>query len=82
MDRIRSKSNAVRGQVVRRLPKGLFRVKTEEGTPLVAHIPAGYRTGLIRVLEGDRVRVRLCQADRSRAMILGRLSSHDTRRSR
>ncbi len=63
---------SVPGLVMRKLPKELFRVRTEDGRQVVAHISTERRMQISRLLEGDRVRLEISPADRSRGRIIGR----------
>jgi len=62
------------GTVVEALPNGIFRVALDDGTRIVAHVPARERMHLIRFIPGDRVRVALSPYDRTRGRITDRAS--------
>ncbi|MDP8924443.1 MAG: translation initiation factor IF-1 [Chloroflexota bacterium] len=64
----------VDGTVIEALPNALFKIELGDGSVVVAHVSAGLRLGVGRILPGDRVRVTLSRFDRSRGRI--------TRRSR
>ncbi len=64
----------VDGTVIEALPNALFKIELGDGSVVVAHVSAGLRLGVGRILPGDRVRVALSRFDRSRGRI--------TRRSR
>jgi translation initiation factor IF-1 len=60
------------GTVVEALPNGIFRVALDDGTRIVAHVPARERMHLIRLIPGDRVLVALSPYDRTRGRVTGR----------
>ncbi len=62
----------VEGTVIAALPNALFRIELGEGSLVVAHVSAGLRLGVGRILPGDRVRVALSLLDRSRGRIVHR----------
>ena len=64
---------ALTGTVVEQLPSGLYRVRLDEGTPIVAHIADRIDRNFIRVLVGDRVHVELSRVDVTRGRIVGRM---------
>jgi translation initiation factor IF-1 len=59
------------GTVIEQLPSGLYRVRLDEGTPIVAHIADRIDRNFIRVLIGDRVHVELSRVDVTRGRIVG-----------
>ena len=63
--------NSVPGLVMRRLPKELFSVRTEDGHQVVAHVWIEKKVQVSRLLEGDQVRLEIFPTDRSRGRIVG-----------
>ncbi|OGZ33507.1 MAG: translation initiation factor IF-1 [Candidatus Portnoybacteria bacterium RBG_13_41_18] len=61
------------GEVIEALPSTLFKVKTEEGVEILAHLSGRMRLNYIRILPGDRVKVELSQYDQNRGRIIQRL---------
>ena len=61
---------ALAGVVAERLPSGLYRVRLDEGSQIVAHIADRIERNFIRVLVGDRVRVELSPVDIRRERIV------------
>jgi len=61
---------ALAGVVAERLPSGLYRVRLDEGSQIVAHIADRIERNFIRVLVGDRVRVELSPVDIRRGRIV------------
>lgn len=59
----------VEGEVVEVFPAGTFRVKTEQGTDVLAHLAGKLRKFKIRVVLGDRVTVQVSPYDLSRGRI-------------
>lgn len=64
----------VEGSVVEILPNGLFRIVTDDGDAIVAHVSSQLRMNLVRLLPGDRVRVAVSPLDLSRGRIVRRVS--------
>ena len=60
------------GTVVEELPSLLFRVRLESGHVVAAAATGRHAMDFLRLLPGDRVRVRLSPRDATRARILGR----------
>lgn len=58
------------GLVEEELPRGLYRVRIDDGRTLVASLPAASRHGIVRVARGDRVVVIASSIDGSRAKIV------------
>jgi len=56
--------------VAERLPSGLYRVRLDEGSQIVAHIADRIERNFIRVLVVDRVRVELSPVDIRRGRIV------------
>ncbi len=54
---------SIPGRVTRRLPKELFRVRTEDGDQVVAHISIEKKVQISRLLEGDQVRLEISPTD-------------------
>ena len=67
------RSRRVTGTVTEQLPSGLYRVRVDEGAPIVAHIAHRIERNFIRVLAGDRVRVELSQVDVTRGRIVEKI---------
>jgi len=65
----------VEGTVEEALPNAMFRVKLDNGHPVLAHISGKIRMHFIRILPGDRVKVELSPYDLSRGRITFRGSS-------
>ena len=63
------------GTVLEELPSLLFRVRLESGHVVGASATGRHRLGFLRLLPGDRVRVRLSSRDATRARIVGRSES-------
>ncbi len=63
------------GTVVEELPSLLFRVRLESGHIVGAAVTGRHKLGFLRLLPGDRVRVRVSSRDATRARILGRADS-------
>lgn len=59
----------VEGIVEETLPNAMFRVKLENGHPVLAHISGKMRMHYIRILPGDKVTVELSPYDLSRGRI-------------
>ena len=55
-------------------PRGLFRVKTDDGQMVTASISAQARRVTVKFLPGDRVTVEISPIDTSRGRITKRLS--------
>jgi translation initiation factor IF-1 len=60
----------VTGVVAEQLPSGLYRVRLDEGSLVVAHIADRMDRNFVRILVGDRVRVELSPTDRGRGRIV------------
>ena len=69
----------VEGVVEAQLPSALYRVRLADGKPgvtpgtITAHLSADPRRNFVRILTGDRVRVRLSPRDLTRGAIVARL---------
>jgi translation initiation factor IF-1 len=61
------------GTVTELLPSGLYRVRVDEGSSVVAHIADRIDRNFVRVLVGDRVRIELSAADTRRGRIVGKV---------
>jgi translation initiation factor IF-1 len=64
----------VEGEVVEQLPSALYRVRVDGRAFVTAHLSAAPTRNFIRVLPGDRVRVRLASQDVQRGAIVEKLS--------
>lgn len=62
------------GEVTEALPSTVFRVKTDTGEEILAHLSGKMRLNFIRILPGDKVKVELSPYDASRGRIIQRLS--------
>ena len=67
-----TEASEVEGTVAEALPNARFRIELGDGSQVVAHVSAGLRLGVGRILPGDRVRVALSRFDRSRGRITHR----------
>lgn len=63
------------GIVTQCLSNGMFRVKLENGFPVLAHVSGKIRRNYIRILLGDRVTVELSPYDLTRGRITYRFRS-------
>jgi translation initiation factor IF-1 len=69
----------VEGVVEAQLPSALYRVRLADGNPgvkpgtVTAHLSGDPRRNFVRILTGDRVRVRLSPRDLTRGAIVARL---------
>ncbi|MBI2037078.1 MAG: translation initiation factor IF-1 [Candidatus Liptonbacteria bacterium] len=63
----------VTGAVIEALPGATFRVQTEDGRVILAHVSGKVRIHHIRILVGDRVTVELSPYDTTRGRIIRRL---------
>jgi translation initiation factor IF-1 len=59
--------------VAEQLPTGLYRVKFEAGSMVVAHIAGRLDRNFIRLLVGDRVRIELSPVDSGRGRIVEKI---------
>jgi len=59
--------------VAEQLPSALYRLKLEDGSQVTAHIADRPDRNFVRLLVGDRVRVELSPADRSRGRIVEKI---------
>ena len=62
------------GTVTEQLPSGLYRVRLDEGSRIVAHVADRMDRNFIRVLVGDRVEVEVSSVDATRGRIVGKIS--------
>ena len=67
-----AEASEVEGMVAEALPNARFRIELSDGSQVVAHVSAGLRLGVGRIIPGDRVRVALSRFDRSRGRITHR----------
>jgi translation initiation factor IF-1 len=65
----------VEGEVVEQLPSARYRVRLDGRGEVVAHLSGDPRRNFIRILVGDRVRVRLASHDLTKGAILAKLSA-------
>jgi translation initiation factor IF-1 len=63
----------VAGLVTELLPSGLYRVRLEQGSVVMAHIADRMDRNFVRILVGDRVRLELSPSDVGRGRIVGKL---------
>lgn len=57
--------------VVGSLPNGMFRLRTNTGLELDAHVASSLRMAIVRLLPGDRVRISQSPFDNGKARIVG-----------
>jgi len=62
------------GEVIEALPSTLFKVRTDNGDEILAHLSGRMRLNFIRILPGDKVKVELSIYDQNRGRIIQRLS--------
>lgn len=63
----------IEGIVLENLPSTVFRVKTESGQEVLAHISGRMRMNYIKILPGDKVIVEMSPYDLTRGRIIQRL---------
>ncbi len=63
----------VEGVVEAQLPAALYRVRLDGREAVTAHLSADPQRNFIRILPGDRVRVRLASQDLTRGAIVAKL---------
>ena len=63
----------VEGVVEEELPRGLYRVKTEDGRTFLAGLPTSSRHAIVKLLPGDRVLLEVSPTDDTRARIKKKL---------
>jgi len=61
------------GEVIEALPNAMFRVKLATGQSVLAHISGRMRKHFIKILEKDRVLVKLSPYDLTKGRIVQRL---------
>ena len=61
------------GTVEEVLPKAMFHVRLDDGRVVRAGLGASSRHGIVRLIEGDRVRVKVSPIDPRRASVLRKL---------
>jgi translation initiation factor IF-1 len=61
------------GTGVAPLPSAMYRVRREDGTPILAHIADRVDRNFVRVLVGDRVQVELSPLDAGRGRIVAKV---------
>jgi translation initiation factor IF-1 len=61
------------GVVVEQLPSAMYRVRLDDGPPVLAHIADRIDRNFVRVLVGDRVRVELSPVDSGRGRIVEKM---------
>ena len=59
----------VEGKVVDTLPNAMFKVESENGATILAHVSGKIRMHYIRILPGDRVTVELSPYDLTKGRI-------------
>jgi translation initiation factor IF-1 len=64
----------IAGIVVEQLPSAMYRVRMDEGPPVLAHIAGRIDRNFVRILVGDRVRVELSLIDAGRGRIVEKLT--------
>ena len=63
------------GMVTEVLPKGMVRVRLDDGRVIQAGLSTAAKHGMVRLLKGDRVRVKISLYDSQRAQITQKISS-------
>ena len=71
-ERPRAESHVV-GAVTEILPSGLYRVRLEQGSVVMAHIADRIDRNFVRILVGDRVRLELSPLDVARGRIVEKM---------
>jgi translation initiation factor IF-1 len=61
------------GVVEEELPRGLYKVRCDDGRTFLAGLPAASRHGIVKLLPGDRVVLEASPTDATRARIKGKL---------
>lgn len=69
---INNKKLVLIGLVIEALPNAVFRVKSESGLEILAHLSGKMRMNFIRVLVGDRIEVEVSPGE-NRGRIIRRL---------
>jgi len=59
----------IEGRILEALPNAMFRVETDAGHKVLAHISGKMRMHYIKILPGDKVRVELSPYDLTRGRI-------------
>jgi translation initiation factor IF-1 len=67
------RSGTVTGTVIEALPSGLYRVVIDRQRQVTAHAPGGAERTFVRVLVGDRVKLKLSPRDDGRGRIVGKM---------
>ncbi len=62
-------SEDVQGGVIEIRPKGLYRVRLEDGRIVTANVASSLRHAIVRILVDDEVSIRLSQNDPHRGQI-------------
>ena len=55
------------------LPRALYRVRLDEGRAIRVGVDVNSRGGIVKLIAGDRVQVRLAERDPSRGQIVRKL---------
>ncbi len=63
------------GTISESLPNTTFKVRTDDGLTIVAHLAGRMRLHFIKILLGDRVKVEVSPYDKSRGRIVYRYKS-------
>ena len=71
VDETESTSTELEGVVLEALPRALYRVEVGPGDRILAHLSGDPRRNFVRILKGDRVRVRRTARNRTRGRITG-----------
>ena len=69
----RSTRGQVAGVVMETMPSGLYKVRLDEGSLVVAHIADRMDRNFVRILVGDRVRLELSPVDFKRGRIVEKI---------
>jgi translation initiation factor IF-1 len=66
-------SALLEGVVDEELPRGLYKVRCDDGRTLLAGLPTASRHGIVKLLPGDRVILEVSPTDDTRARIKRKL---------
>lgn len=61
------------GVIIEALPSASFKVRTEDGKEIIAHLAGRLRLHHIRILPGDRVSLEISECDQTKGRITYRL---------
>lgn len=69
----------VTATVLEELPRALYRVELENKQQVLAHVVGTVKRNFVRLLPGDRVRVKLAPHDWTRGRITRRITGTETK---